>query len=118
MTTKTIVRNRSVGIKLTEDEYARLEQIAAERSQNLGEAARMILFEKLNLGHQIILAETIGLRDILVNLLHAYSQGISLTQEYIETIMREADANKTGLAIERLQSLGEESEDDEVSGTN
>ena len=70
---KAPVRSRSIGTKVTEEEYARLEAQAAERKQSLSEWSREAMLSAAESGtgtpaEQTLLAEVLALRTILVNL--------------------------------------------------
>ena len=71
---KAALRTRSVGTKLTEAEYGRLEALAGDASVSLSECVRSILRERLEGAgsgdrEEMVLAELLALRTILVNLL-------------------------------------------------
>jgi hypothetical protein len=80
-------RTRSVGTKLTEEEYRRLESKAAERGLTVGEWVREVLLETgqgakppaASPTEQVLLAELIALRTIVLNLVYDLASGEPLT---------------------------------------
>ncbi|HWX55524.1 MAG TPA: hypothetical protein VN176_13115 [Verrucomicrobiae bacterium] len=97
-------RTKSLTAKVTEDEYARLQELATGAGQSMGEWARTVLLAQVNSSQTIILAEILALRNIMVNLAHAQSDGEKLTVKDIEDLMAEADAIKRQTAIEKLSA--------------
>ena len=97
-------RTRSVGTKLTEDEYARLESLAAAAGQNVSEWARSALLAATtptpttNPSNQnqdaAVLAEVRALRAIVLNLFFDLAKGEEITVESVKEIIAKADAKK------------------------
>jgi hypothetical protein len=101
------LRTRTVGCKMTESEYERLNTVASGEGMTLGEWVRKELLEQAE-GHkgsvieQTLLAEMLALRTILLNLHFAVAKGEALTGEYMQAIIDRADATKVQKAIDRL----------------
>ena len=103
-----ISRTRSAGAKVTDKEYGQLEAIAQARGLTLGEWCREALLAHLDqppvsLAEEAILAELVGLRMIVINLLNALATGGRLQHEEVEKIVSRADMEKAPTAIERLR---------------
>jgi hypothetical protein len=103
-----ISRTRSAGAKVTEEEYAQLEALAQTRGLTLGEWCRNVLLAQLkpsvaSLSEETILAEILGLRMIVVNLLRALGNEERLTAEKVQKIIQWADTEKVTTAVERLR---------------
>lgn len=103
-----VSRTRSAGAKVTDKEYAQLEELAQRRGLTLGEWCREILLSQLkpslaSVPEQTILAEVLGLRMITINLLRALGNREALTQENMQKVIQWADTEKLTTAVERLQ---------------
>ena len=103
-----ISRTRSAGAKVTDEEYAQLETLAQKRGLTLGEWCRDVLLSQLKpsvarLPEETILAEVLGLRMIMINLLRDLGNGETLTQEKVQKVIRWADTEKPTTAVERLR---------------
>ena len=103
-----ISRTRSAGAKVTDEEYAQLETLAQKRGLTLGEWCRDVLLSQLKpsvarLPEETILAEVLGLRMIMINLLRDLDNGETLTQEKVQKVIQWADTEKLTTAVERLR---------------
>jgi len=81
-------RTRSVGTKITEEEYARLEASAAESRLTVGEWCREVLLKASGQTaplatptEETLLSEFIALRTILLNLFYDFASGQAPTRE-------------------------------------
>jgi hypothetical protein len=100
---------RSVGTKLTEAEYARLEGLAQQEGLRLSEWLRQALLEEAGSGgarpsvaEETLLGEVLALRTILLNVLYKLAQGEKLGAEEMQTLIERADRDKGKKAAERL----------------
>ncbi len=104
---KAPLRSKSIGTKVTEEEYARLEQAASERRQSISEWTRDALLVASQPGTSaadpVVLAEVLALRTILLNLFFRLGQGESVAPEEMKSIIERADADKLRKAEARLQ---------------
>jgi hypothetical protein len=96
---KAALRTRSVGTKVTEAEYGRLEALAGDASVSLSECVRSILQERLERAgstdrQEMVLAELLALRTILVNLLLASAKKEATSAAELRTLIERADAGK------------------------
>ena len=103
-----ISRTRSAGAKVTDEEYAQLEALAQKRGLTLGEWCRDVLLAQLkpsvaSLPEETILAEVLGLRMIMINLLRALGSEETLTPEKVQKVIQWADTEKLTTAVERLR---------------
>lgn len=103
-----VSRTRSAGAKVTDEEYAQLEALAQTRGLTVGEWCREVLLAQLkpslaSLPEETILAEILGVRMIMINLLRALGSGEPLTTEKIQTVIDWADREKTTTAVECLR---------------
>ena len=105
-------RTRSVGTKLTEQEYARVEAIAAERGLTPGEWVREILLAAFDrpqpeatAAELSVLSEVLALRTILINTVYDLASGDELTRERMQELIARADAGKLDKALERLKEI-------------
>ena len=107
-------RTRSVGTKLSDEEYARLESLAAAQGVTPGEWVRELVlraFPKTETGQpaaeatiaeQTVLSEVLALRTILINTIYDQGNG-GMTPERMRELIAKADAGKLEKALERLQ---------------
>ncbi|MGB6833105.1 MAG: hypothetical protein WA748_14315 [Candidatus Acidiferrum sp.] len=99
---KPVFRRKSIGTKVSEEEYARLEALAGGRA--LGEWVREVLLRELE-GRQArpadetLLAEVLALRTILLNLHFAVAKGEAITAEAMQAIIDRADAGERPMGV-------------------
>ena len=99
---KAALRTRSISTKVTEEEYARLEELAGATGQSMSEWVREILIGRLEReATETVLAELLGLRTILLNLMFTQAKGESMTAEQMQAVIERADAAK----LERARKL-------------
>jgi len=104
-------RTRSVGTKLSEEEYALLEAAAAKCGMTVGEWCREELLHAAGEDgnstatpapatrtatptEETLLAEVLALRTILLNLFYDLAQGQPMTTERMQELIAKADAEK------------------------
>lgn len=96
-------RTKSIGTKVTDEEYARLEALAGE--QTISEWARAVLLKAAAPSTEpILLAELLALRTILLNLHFAVCSGEPVTAETMRRLIDRADQDKIQHAHKRLAS--------------
>jgi hypothetical protein len=103
---KAALRNKSISSKVTEEEYSRLEALAETMGLSMSEWVRAVLMERLErttgkAREEALLAELLGLRTILLNVLFKVAKGERMTGEEMQAVIERADAGKK----ERAQKL-------------
>jgi hypothetical protein len=110
-------RTKTVGAKVTEEEYEQLEAHAVERGVSLSEWCREALLgvEDRDRGgnDETLLAEVLGLRTILLNVLYGMANGERLTEEQMRKLIERADASKGENARAKL---AEKPQREKISG--
>ena len=111
---KPTLRTKSIGTKVSEEEYAQLEHAAQAGAKTLSEWCRQVMLASVN-GHsadvqksggaelQALMAELVALRTILLNVLYKLANGEKLTAEEMQRLIERADADKIKKAVERLR---------------
>ena len=99
---KLPLRNKSVGTKVTEAEFAALEMRAHLQKLTLSEWVRAELLDmKTDDGDEALLGELLALRAILINLLFSLGKGERLTTEAMKEVIERADREKVNRAAGR-----------------
>jgi hypothetical protein len=109
---KPNLRTKSIGTKVSEEEFARLEQAAQKASKTLGEWCRELMLANANgqpenvngtgVEAHAVMAEVVALRAILLNVLFKQAKGEPLTAEEMQRLIDRADSDKLKKARERL----------------
>ena len=107
---KALSRTHSIGTKVTEEEFGRLQACAAERGLSVSEWCREVLLDSANNTHsspteQIVLAEVIALRTIVANLIYAFTSDGKVTREQMVAFIERADKSKLKRAADLLSQL-------------
>jgi hypothetical protein len=113
---KPTLRTKSIGTKVTEEEYAQLELAAQAGAKTLGEWCRQVMLASANRKSsdiqksgdnevRALMAELVALRTILLNVLYKQTNGERLTQETMQQLIERADADKIKKAVERLRQV-------------
>lgn len=104
------LRNRTVGSKMTENEYEQLVAVADREGLTLGEWCREVLLTHANPNEvkkpsaieQTLLAEFVALRMILLNALCKLGQKVELSEHDLQELAELADQARFQRAQERL----------------
>ena len=109
---KLSLRTKSIGTKVTDEEYAELERAARTGGKTLGEWCREVMLKSAKSGAadtavagaraEALMAEALALRAILLNVLFKQSNGERLTAEEMQRLIERADSDKLRKARERL----------------
>ena len=101
-------RNRSLNTKLTATEFAAVERTAAANGCALGEWVREVILQKLRRGSASdpSLAEILGVRLLLVNVLRPLASGQLLAPEAFDKLLDEISDTKYKLAEKLTTSAG------------
>ena len=106
---KPPLRTKSVGTKVSEEEFAALESRARARKLTLSEWVRAELLEPRNgesgAGTEVLLGEVLALRTILMNLMFSLTNGKPVTPEAMRELIEKADGDKERRAMERLTAV-------------
>jgi hypothetical protein len=99
-----ILRTKSVTTKVTEAEYARVEELASASGVNLSEWVRGRLLDTSGSSDDtnVLLGELLALRTILINVLFSVSEGKPLTAEQMQALIVRADKDKMRRVLETL----------------
>ena len=105
---KPNLRTKSIGTKVSEQEFARLEQAAQKASKTLGEWCREVMLGSANgqpaeAGVEAVMAEVVALRAILLNVFFKQAKEEPLTAEEMQRLIDRADSDKLKKARERLE---------------
>jgi hypothetical protein len=95
-------RPRSVGTKLTEDEYAGIAAAAGTLTISEWVRATVLVAATGEPAERVILAELLALRAILLTLHFAVAAGEGLTAEAMQRLIDRADQDKLAKAQARL----------------
>jgi len=109
---KPPLRTKTLGTKVSEEEFAQLEAAASERGLTLSEWCRETLLASVNgqgeksadsgRTDQALMAELVALRAILPNVLFKLANGEKPTAEEMQRLIDRADSDKLKKARERL----------------
>jgi mobilization protein NikA len=93
------LRDRSLGTKLTEVEYARVEAAALRAGVGLSEWCRRAALDAADRdGSQtpdgVLLAELLALRAVLLNVMFRMTNGDALSKEEMRQLIERADRDK------------------------
>jgi hypothetical protein len=115
---KPPLRTKTLGTKVSEEEFAQLEAAASERGLTLSEWCRETLLASVNgqegqsvdssgTGQQALMAELVALRAILLNVLFKLANAQALTADEMQRLIDRADSDKLRKARERLAQAAE-----------
>jgi hypothetical protein len=108
---KPPLRTKSIGFKVSEEEYAQLETAAQAGGCTLGEWCREVALASGQATKptgpggaeaQALMAELVALRAILLNVLFKLANGEKPTEEEMQRLIDRADSDKLKKARERL----------------
>jgi hypothetical protein len=103
---KPPLRTKSVGTKVSEAEFAVLEEHARLAGLTLSEWVRDVLLAaraQSDAGSEVVLAEVLALRSLFLNLQFRSDKG-PLSEAELRGLIERADATKLERARERLQA--------------
>ena len=100
-------RTKSIDVRVSESDFARLQTLAETSGKPLGEWCREVLLKVADHPtgtpvEQALLAEVIGLRTIVGNLVYAFTSDGKVTREQMASIVERADSTKIKRAVEFL----------------
>jgi len=105
---KSVFRNTTVCLKLTQQEVQLLDQIATARGMARSEWMRDVILREIrgDSANDPSLAEIVGVRLLLVNVLRPLAAGQSLTPEAFDKLLDEISEAKHALAGKLAASAG------------
>ena len=103
-TTGQEMRNCTASSKMTETEFAALENLAKASGKKLGEWVRDLLLRQLNAAEPLtlIFSEVLGVRMILLNVLEPMARGEQVSAEEFKKMLSAIDDRKVKRARDRM----------------
>jgi len=95
-------RTKSIGTKVTPEEYARIQTLAGEQPVSEWVRAALLRAADPAAAAATVLAEVLALRTILLNLHFHVCSGAAVTAETMQRLIERADDDKHRQAQERL----------------
>ena len=95
-------RTKSIGTKVTPDEYARIQTLAGEQPVSEWVRAALLKAAAPPADDATVLAEVLALRTILLNLHFHLCSGATVTAETMQRLIERADQDKYPQAEARL----------------
>jgi hypothetical protein len=107
MQNRSQFRTKSVGVRVSESDFARLQTLAEATGKPLGEWCREVLLQIADHPtgtpvERALLAELIGLRTIVSNLVYAFTSDGKVSREQMASNVERADSTKIKRAVELL----------------
>ena len=112
MPDRSLFLSKTIGVRVTEADYARLQALADAEGKPVAEWCRDVLLELVD--HpagkpkpidQALLAEVIALRTIVANLTYAFTSDGKVTREHMLAVIDRADKTKLKRAAELLAQV-------------
>ena len=117
---KPPLRTKSIGFKVSEEEYAQLETAAQASGRTLGEWCREAILRVGSASdsarHDPALAEIVGVRLLLVNVLRPLAAGEKLAPEAFDKMLDQISEVKHELAAKLQQHASEKPQREKPSG--
>jgi hypothetical protein len=109
------LRPRSLGTKLTEVEYARVEAAALKAGVGLSEWCRRAVLEFAERdgsqpAERVVLAELLSLRSVLLSVVFQTAKGQAVSEEEMRRLIERADREKHKKATALLDESGRDGE--------
>ena len=104
---KPELRVKTASTKLTENEFAELEDFASQRGQSISEWIRQALLSEVrNPQHSTttfhVFTELVGIQLLLLNTLGPLIRGDKMTAEHLDAVLRQVQSSKARKAQELL----------------
>ncbi len=113
---KPPLRRKSIGFKVSQEEYAQLETAAQAEGRTLGEWRREAILRGGSASEDPALAEIIGVRLLLVNVLGPVAAGEKVTPEKFNQLLDQISEAKHQLAAKLKQQASEKPQREKPSG--
>lgn len=95
-------RTKSIGTKVTPEEYARIQTLAGDQPVSEWVRAAVLKAAEAPATGATVLAEVLALRAILLNLHFHLCSGTPVTADTMQRLIQRADQDKARLAEARL----------------
>lgn len=95
-------RTKSIGTKVTPEEYTRIQTLAGEQPVSEWVRAALLKAADSPAGDATVLAEVLALRTILLNLHFHLCSGTPMTAQTMQRLIERADGDKRQQAAARL----------------
>ena len=115
---KPPLRTKSIGFKVSEEEYAQLEMAAQAGGSTLGEWCRKVVLasaSEAEMGDPV-LAEIVGVRLLLVNVLGPVAAGEKVTPERFNQLLEQIGEMKHQLAVQLQRQASGKPKPEKTSG--
>ena len=117
---KPPLRTKSIGFKVSEEEYALLETAARASGRTLGEWCREAILRGGSASdaesHDPALAEIVGVRLLLVNVLRPLAAGEKMAPEAFDKMLDQISEVKHELAAKLQQAARKKPQPEKTSG--
>ena len=115
---KPPLRRKSIGFKVSEEEYAQLEMAAQAGGSTLGEWCRKVVLASASEAEMgdLALAEIVGVRLLLVNVLGPVAAGEKVTAERFNQLLEQISEMKQQLAVQLQQQASGKPKPEKTSG--
>jgi hypothetical protein len=115
---KPPLRTKSIGFKVSEEEYAQLEMAARVSGRTLGEWCREAILRGGSASDDPALAEIVGVRLLLVNVLRPLAAGEKLAPEAFDKMLDQISEVKHELAAKLQQQAARKKPQPEKSSSD
>jgi len=95
-------RTKSIGTKVTAEEYARIQTLAGDQPVSEWVRAALLRAAEAQVTDSVVLAELLALRTILLNLHFTVCRGAPMTTDTMRDLIERADQEKLQQAHARL----------------
>jgi hypothetical protein len=111
MVDRSHYRTKSIGVRVTEADFACLQARADSECKSLGEWSRDVLLESVKdrgptRAEHTMVSEVLALRTILLNVLFSIAKGKVISEADMSELIERADAEKLKRAVERFGQAG------------
>lgn len=113
MPDRSLFLSKTIGVRVTDADYARLQALADAQGMPVGEWCRTVLLDLAQKSgdkprpiEQALLAEVIALRTIVANLTYAFTSEGKVTREQMLAVIERADKTKLKRAADLFAQVG------------
>ena len=112
---KSTLRTKSIGFKVSDDEYAHLERGAQAEGATVGEWCRTVVLahgpERIQtpetIATEALMAELVALRSIVLTVVYQLARGERPSEDAMQRLIDRADEEKQAVARDRLARAAE-----------